>query len=309
MTFGVTVWCFVLSYIIVVLLEYSRPLIAFKPRPYLILGWMLLGWLTHAMYLVDRMWLDMAAQGLLASWFQWALLVALGVSTLYIVLLIRRMDNALGTFILPLLMGSIVLAFLWRDAQPFQRTAAISLWARIHGISLLVGTMIIIFGLGTGLMYLVQSYRLKHKLKSVRSFRLPSLEYLQWLNRTSIFISCAMLTVGLLSGIVLNLNKDEHITWFSAGIIVPFALCLWSLVAVLLELVSYRTFGGKRTAYLTLANFVFLALVLGLFFLAPHQRSGSPTSRGDFEGGLDRARPGSAIMSGLVKGAVIACTG
>ena len=183
------------------------------------------------------------------------------------------MDNALGTFILPLLMGSIFLAFLWRDAPPFPRTEAISLWGRIHGISLSVGTMVIIFGLGTGLMYLVQSYRLKHKFKSVRSFRLPSLEYLQWLNRTSIFVSCAMLTIGLLSGIVLNLNKDEHITWFSAGIIVPFALCLWSAVAVVLELTSYRTFGGKRTAYLTLANFVFLALVLGLFFLTPHQRT------------------------------------
>ena len=273
MTFGVTVSCFVLSYIIVVVLEYSRHVFALKARPYLILGWMVVGWLTHTMYLADQMWLDMAAQGLLASWFQWALLVAWGVSTLYIVLLIRRMDNALGTFILPLLMGSIFLAFLWRDAPPFPRTEAISLWGRIHGISLSVGTMVIIFGLGTGLMYLVQSYRLKHKFKSVRSFRLPSLEYLQWLNRTSIFVSCAMLTIGLLSGIVLNLNKDEHITWFSAGIIVPFALCLWSAVAVVMELTSYRTFGGKRTAYLTLANFVFLALVLGLFFLTPHQRT------------------------------------
>ena len=274
MTFGVTVWCFVLSYIIVAVLEYSRPVLAFSARPYLILGGMALGWLTHTMYLADRMWLDMAAQGLLASWFQWALLVSWGISTLYIVLLIRRMDKALGTFILPLLLGSIAVAFLWRDAPPFQRSATIGLWARIHGISLLIGAMVIIFGLGTGLMYLVQSYRLKHKMKSVRSFRLPSLEDLQWLNRTSIFISCAGLTIGLLSGIVLNLNKEEHINWFSAGIIVPFALCLWSVVAVLLELTTYRSFGGKRTAYLTLANFVFLALVLGLFYLTPHQRTG-----------------------------------
>ncbi len=98
----------------------------------------------------------------------------------------------------------------------------------IHGISLSVGTMVIIFGLGTGLMYLVQSYRLKHKLKSVRSFRLPSLEYLQWLNRTSIFVSCAMLTVGLLSGIVLNLNKEE--THYVAERRHHCAVCLMSLV-------------------------------------------------------------------------------
>ncbi len=71
MTFGVTVWCFVLSYIIVAVLEYSRPLIAFRARAYLIIGWMLLGWLTHTMFLADRMWLDMQAQGVLASWYQW----------------------------------------------------------------------------------------------------------------------------------------------------------------------------------------------------------------------------------------------
>lgn len=309
MTFGVTVWCFIASYIIVAVLEYSRPVVAFKARPYLILTGMVLGWLTHAMFLADRMWLDMAAQGLLASWFQWALLVALGISSLYIVLLIRRMDNALGTFILPLLLGSIFLALLWRDAPPFPRTDAISLWARIHGISLLVGTMVIIFGLGTGLMYLVQSYRLKHKIKSVRSFRLPSLEYLQWLNRTSIFVSCAMLTTGLFSGIVLNLNKEEHITWFSAGIIVPFALCLWSAVAVLLELTSYRSFGGKRTAYLTVANFVFLALVLGLFFATPHQRTSNAMLRKIAAPQSVLAYSGGHAPSVLGEGVDFECTG
>lgn len=293
MTFGVTVWCFVLSYVIAAVLEYTRTALPLRSRPFWILGWMGLGWLTHTMFLADRLWLDMAAQGVLASWYQWGLLVAWGIATLYIVLLIRRLDNALGTFILPLLMGSIALAFAWRDLPPFQRDTAISLWGRIHAISLLVGTMIISFGLGTGLMYLVQSYRLKHKWRSQRSFRLPSLEYLQWLNRISLFVSCAMLTAGLLSGIVLNLNRDGHIAWFSGGIVFTFALCAWSIVAVIVELTSYRAFGGKRTAYLALANFLFLALVLSFFYFTPHQRT--ETTRRDRQ--LQQ------------QGAIIACIG
>ncbi len=222
-----------------------------------------------------------------------ALLVAWGIATLYIVLLLRRSDNALGTFMLPLLLGTIALAFMWQKAEPFQRDTAISLWGRIHGISLMVGTLSITFGLGTGLMYLVQSYRLKHKLKTVRTFRLPSLEYLQSLNRMSLFVSSAMLTAGLLSGIVLNLNQAGHIAWLSAGILVPFALCAWSIMAVILELTAYHAVGGKRTAYLTLANFVFLAVVLGFFFLSPHR---SETSWLDQRHRAD-------------EGAVIACTG
>lgn len=221
-----TVWCFLLCYLVVVVLEYSRLAFPFRNRQKFLIGTMGLGWLTHTLFLAEHFWLDMAGHGLLASWFQWALLVAWGIATLYLLLLIRRPDNAFGTFILPLLLANIALALSLRNAVPFERDTTISLWRTIHGVSLLVGTTMISFGLGTGLMYLVQSYRLKHKLKSPRGFRLPSLEYLQWLNRLSLFTSFAMLAVGLLSGIALNLNRDGHIAWISGGIIFSFALCM-----------------------------------------------------------------------------------
>ena len=273
MKFGVTLWCFLLSYIIVVVLEYSRLFLPARSRPIWLIGTMAVGWLTHTMFLADRLWLDMAAQGVLSSWFQWSLLVAWGIATLYLCLLIRRPENAFGTFMLPVLLAMIGLALSLRNAEPFERDTTINLWRTIHAVSLMVGTMIITFGLATGLMYLVQSYRLKHKFKSKRGFRLPSLEYLQSLNRLCLFISFAMLAIGLLSGIVLNLNRDGHIAWLSGGIVFTFALCAWSLAAVIIELATYRTFGGKRTAYLAVANFVFLALVLGLVLVTPHQRT------------------------------------
>ncbi len=276
MTFGVTVWCFLLSYIIVALLEYSRLALPFRSRPFWLIASMSLGWLTHTMFLMDRLWLDLEAQGFLASWFQWALLVAWGIATIYLVLLVRRPDNAFGTFMLPLLMATIALALSLRNSTPFARNTTISLWAMVHNVSMMVGTMIITFGLATGLMYLVQSFRLKHKLKSQRAFRLPSLEYLQSLNRTSLFVSFAMLALGLLSGAALNLNRDGHIAWLSGGIIFTFALTAWSLVAVIIELFTVRNFGGKRTAYLTIANFLFLAVVLGIVFSSAHQGAAKP---------------------------------
>ncbi|MGN6547972.1 MAG: hypothetical protein ACTHK7_23260 [Aureliella sp.] len=274
MKFGVTVWCFLLSYLIVAVLEYSRLAFPFRSRPLWLIGAMSLGWLTHTMFLADRLWFDMPAQGVLSSWFQWALLVAWGIASLYLLLLIRRPENAFGTFILPLLLASIGLALGLRNSEPFERETTVSLWRTIHAISLLLATMVITVGMATGLMYLVHSYRLKRKLKSRRGFRLPSLEYLQSLNRPCLFISFAMLAVGLLSGIVMNLNRDGHVAWLSSGILFTFALCAWSLAAVIIELTTYRAFGGKRTAYLTIANFVFLALVLGFVLLSPNQHAG-----------------------------------
>lgn len=274
MTFGVTVWCFLLSYLIVAALEYSRLAFPFRSRPLWLIGAMGVGWLTHTMFLADRLGFTTPAQGVLSSWFQWALLVAWGIATLYLFLLIRRPENAFGTFMLPLLVAMIAVALGLRNAEPFERDTTISLWRTIHGVSLLLATMIITVGMATGLMYLVQSYRLKHKLKSHRGFRLPSLEYLQSLNRPCLFISFAMLALGLLSGIVMNLNRDGHVAWLSGGILFTFALCAWSLAAVIIELTTYRAFGGKRTAYLTIANFLFLALVLGFVFLSPHQHVG-----------------------------------
>lgn len=272
MKFGVTVWCFLLSYIVVMLLEYSRLVFTLRSRSLWLIGAMSIGWITHTMFLFDRLGFTANTQGLLSSWFQWALLVAWGVASIYLGLLLRRPDNAFGTFMLPLLLASIALALSLRDAQPFERDTTINLWRTIHAISLLVGTMIIVFGMATGLMYVVQSYRLKHKVKARQAFRLPSLEYLQSLNRLCLFISFAMLALGLVSGIVLNVNRAGHIDWFSSGIVFTFALCAWSLIAVIIEITAYRAFGGKRTAYLTIANFLFLAIALALVMWTPHQR-------------------------------------
>ena len=306
MKFGVTVWCFLLSYVIVAVLEYSRLAFPFRSRPLWLIGTMTLGWLTHTMYLADQLWLDMEAQGVLSSWFEWALLVAWGIATLYLLLLLRRPDNAFGTFILPILLAMIGLALSLRNTAPFERDTRINLWRTIHAVSLLVGTMVITFGLATGVMYLVQSYRLKHKFKSQRSFRLPSLEYLQSLNRLCLFSSFAMLALGLLSGIVLNLNRSGHIAWLSGGIVFTFALCAWSLAAVIMELATYRTFGGKRTAYLAVANFIFLALVLGFVLLSPHQRTEMPST-------AHPSKASSARLAGdptnIDQGACLECTG
>ena len=56
-----------------------------------------------------------------------------------------------------------------------------------------------------GLMYLVQSNRLKHKRRPRFGFALPSLEQSERLNRGAITLAFPLLTFGLLIGVVLDL--------------------------------------------------------------------------------------------------------
>ncbi len=276
MVFGVTVACFLLSYLIVLVMEASRAILKIPGRMLILTVMLALGWLAHTLYLADRLWASMrdtTSPMLLSTWYQWLLLVAWGLATIYLVFVVRRPENAIGTFILPSILGLIALAWLYKDSPPFQRDTSISFWRIFHGASWVVGTMIITFGLTVGLMYVVQAYRLKQKWKPSRGFRLPSLEYLQTLNRMCVFWSTAAMGVGLISGAILNFNQHGRIAWSDGGILFTFALFVWLLIATLIETMSAKSLGGLRTAYLSIASFLFFVIVLGIVQQSDHGRS------------------------------------
>ena len=118
-----------------------------------------------------------------------------------------------------------------RDTPHFAREEALSYWGMIHGIMLLLGTVAAALGFAAGIMYLLQSYRLKHKLLPRPGFRLPSLEWLQHFNRRSLLLSTGLLALGLLAGLVLNIirhssQRGEHFLDRSGGAFVVGPVCL-----------------------------------------------------------------------------------
>ena len=52
----------------------------------------------------------------------------------------------------------------------------------MHGLVLLLGTVTVCIGFLAGVMYLVQSYALKHARSPSNGWRLPSLEWLERVN-------------------------------------------------------------------------------------------------------------------------------
>jgi hypothetical protein len=275
MTTGVTISCFLLSYLIAFALELSRLYLKMPWRMVAICLMAWLGILTHGLYLWDRSVKNHEASGhwgLPASLFEWGLLAAWVLSLFYGVLLIRRPTNAIGPFLLPLVLAMIVAAIAVRSGNSFDRTEAIGIWSYVHGGSLSLGMVAVAIGFATALMNLYQEYRLKKKLGFSGGLRLPSLEYLHTLGRSCLVITTIAIAGGLISGIALNVQRSGSVKWLEGGIVFSFGLLVWLLIASALEWQAARR-ATSWSAYLNIASFLIIIIALVLVFAAPHGRT------------------------------------
>ena len=265
----ITLSCFAFSYLLTMILEVSRLFFQIAVRRAIILGMTALGLFAHAVYicLEIRSGLETGAVPL-ADWHAWCVFAALVLAVIYLVLAIRRPQNNIGLFLLPLVLGLVVTAALVNNTSSFSQQEALSVWGIIHGISLLAGTVTMALGCATGVMYLAQSYRLKKKLAPRRGLKLPSLEWLQRNNSRCLLIAIILLGIGLVAGVVMNAIRELPL---EGGVVISSAILLCWLVTVLLFEYFYKPARqGRKIAYLTVASFVFLALVLGIVILGQH---------------------------------------
>jgi ABC-type uncharacterized transport system permease subunit len=268
--------CFTASYTMALVLEAVRPMWKSRVRYTGAIGFLAAGIVAHVLFLVfvgrDEM---SSGQGVFASWFDWSLIASLVLVGATFGLVVRRPQNTVGVFFLPLVLGLIGVAHLCRDMEPFHGQQAIAPWRIIHGAALLIGTVSVVLGFATGLMFLVQSSRLKNKRLPSSGLRLPSLEWLQRFNREALFLSALMLGIGLVSGIVLATRPGHTMTFTDPGIVSSSILFAWILGACIFEICYQPARQGRKVAYVTLANFVFLVLVLALVLFSGH--AGKPT--------------------------------
>jgi hypothetical protein len=275
MTTGVTISCFLLSYLIAFALELSRLYLKMRWRMVAICLMAWLGLLTHGLYLWDRSLQNHDQSGhwgLPASLFEWGLLAAWILSAFYSFLLIRRPTNAIGPFLLPLVLAMIVASISVRSGNSFDRTEAIGVWRYVHGGSLSLGMVAVAIGFATALMNLYQEYRLKKKLGFSGGLRLPSLEYLHTLGRSCLVTTTIAIAGGLISGIALNVQRSGSVKWLEGGIVFSFGLLVWLLIASILEWQAAKR-ATSWSAYLNIASFLIVLLALALVFAAPHGRT------------------------------------
>ena len=278
---GISLTCFAATYGITFLLELARVFLHVAVRLSIVVGIALAGIVAHTIYLTIRLMDGIQDGAPLASWYEWCLLAAWIVVVAYVVLAIRRPRNSIGLFILPIVLGLVALAYTFRNTQPFTHDQATQYWGMLHGILLLLGTVAVLLGFMSGILYLAQSYRLKRRLPPSREVRLPSLEWLQQANSRALLTSSLLLVGGVIAGIGLNLVRRNGaavvIPWGDPIIWSSVVMAGWLTIVTLLNALYKPVQKGRKIACLTVANFAFLLFALAAT-LGRHASNDPPES-------------------------------
>ncbi len=268
----ISIACFFTSYLVVLILELLRLWGRIPGRGLLVVVMTSIGLFTHVCYLVFR-----AADGTdgdvgrLATWFDWSMLLALGLAICFFIFYLRRPDTIVSFFFLPAIMLTIGMAIAVRDLEPFSRSEATQVWRTVHALSMMVGSIAVLIGFLAGSMYLVQSWRLKHK-RAGSALRLPTLESSSRLNRQCLVISTTAVAIGLIAGVVMNLNRWGHVGWNDRGVLLSLLLLVWLVAATLIEFFYAPASHGRKAVYLTLASLGFLILAMVGVLTTEHGR-------------------------------------
>jgi hypothetical protein len=273
---GITITCFAASYAVCWLLEVSRLAFQASVRNLVMRAFAAAGFLAHTLFLYVHAQAELAG-GMripLSNWHDFCLLAAWVLAGAYLGLSFRRPQFSVGIFLLPLVLALIGVGRSLSGATPFTPGEATSYWRWIHGVALLLGTAGVTLGFATGVMHLIQSYRLKNKLPPHPRFRLPSLEWLQRFNRESLFLSAGLLAIGLIAGVILNFDhRLEHasgVPWTHPVVVSSGVLFLWLCAVLVFEACYKPAREGRKVAYLTVGSFVFLGLVLYFVLFFEH---------------------------------------
>ena len=201
----------------------------------------------------------------LSSAADWYLIAALLLALVYLLATLASPRWALGVFLLPIVLILVGVSHT-ASTEPFAPERASLFWGQLHGWLLILATVTVCIGFTAGLMYLVQSWRLKQKLPPKLGFGLPSLEWLEKTNARALATSVWLVAGGFISGLVLSILKnrevDEYRLWADPVVLSLTAMLVWLIVAEVFRIVYPPARRGRKVAYLTVASFLFLVITL-----------------------------------------------
>ncbi len=262
---GISITCFAASYSLAFAIELVGLKVRFAWQRVLLVAITLAGLVAHTLYLA-RIAGD--ASTLPVSAVEWLLIAAWVLAIVYLAALFYLPRAAIGIVLLPVILTLIAASF-WASPEPVAPERSFRAWSMFHGIALLLGAVTVCIGFLAGLMYLVQSYALKHVHSAANGLRLPSLEWLERVNSRSLGVSAVMIGLGFISGIVMALarhrGESSYQLWSDPVVLSLAAMLAWLVGAEIFRLVYPAARRGRKVAYLTLASFVFLVIAIVSF--------------------------------------------
>lgn len=241
------------------------------------------GVVAHTAYLGQRV-IEMPYVPL-ASHHDWLILAAWLLAEVYVGGLFYYPRSSLGLFLLPAVLALIGFSLL-AETQPLASFQAPRVWGLVHGVFLLLGTVAVLLGFLAGLMYLAQSHRLKRKLPPTEGIRLPSLEWLEHVNSRALAAAALLIGGGFITGVLSRLaQQGGSVPWSDPVVLSLVAMFGWLVIAEVFRLIYPAARQGRKVAYLTIAAFMFLVLVLATMtwsdsLHAKHVESARAAARG-----------------------------
>jgi ABC-type uncharacterized transport system permease subunit len=260
---GVNMLCFTASFAVALALEiaglWTRP----RWRRLAVVFAAVAGIVAHTWYLGVRAGTSPWAP--LSSPHDWYLAAAWALAVIYVPVVLYQPRTATGIFLLPVMLALIGVAY-GASRDPIPTFAAPRFWGMVHGVFLMLGTVAVLLGFVAGVMYLIQSYRLKSKAPLSQTLRLPSLEWLERVNTRSLGAAAVLVAVGFFTGILTRLATVEgEVPWTDPVVLSLSGMLSWLVGAEAFRLAYPAARRGRKVAYLTLAGFVFLVFTLATF--------------------------------------------
>lgn len=211
----------------------------------------------------------------------WFFVLAWGLAIPALYLMLIRPKTPFGLFLLPPTLLAI-LAGVELAGADFPAGATARSIRAFHGGALLAATLFLLFGFIFGVLYFLQSAKIRRKGRFLTSVNLPSLEWLRKMNRRSVRMAAALLGAGIVSGFYINhaLSRGDANPIPLSDLMVIGAILLFLLLVVAGQILmrTDQNRSDRRIAFLTIACFLLLAAILLFGVLSPsaHWRLSEP---------------------------------
>lgn len=190
----------------------------------------------------------------LTSLFDSLILLALIFGVLYLLLRPSVDQVWFGSVMVWAILGMILVAALVAKPASRPEQVARTPWAVVHASFMILATASIVFAAANSALYLLGSYRLKHKAISQVLGRIPNMEALVRMHRLGVRAGFILLTVGIVSGLSLSLLDTGIVRWLADSKVICI-IGAWGLLGAILVLDRFNLLRIKARACVTIVAF------------------------------------------------------
>ena len=167
--------------------------------------------------------------------------------------------GGLDWFVMPLVVVLLIAAVVLGTAKP--QEYADTTWSLVHRITSYTGAAAFGVAGAAGAMFLIADRRLRRHKTPLPGPKFGSLERLERITFSAVTLGFALLTIGLVTGIVRVLREGgqtrlgEH--WFTSPKVVG-AFAVWVVYAIVLHAPINPSFRGRKVAILSIVGLVLM---------------------------------------------------